>query len=158
MTATKTISDIAREASGYFESGTREPEAGASAVRILKNGAPEWIRDAIHEAHGSMMPDDYVYDISKDAFRAIADADSADLEDLEELGAEFADRVDIYTAKLCAWLGSSLHRLGYCDEAAEEFGGELQTMSDRLMQGQYLERSRIFSAILSACEAQAEQE
>jgi hypothetical protein len=115
----------------------------------IKDGSPDWIKDAIHAAHDGKLPDDWSYQVSREAFSAIAEETEAD---------EFSNDVDCYTSDLVTWLGSHSDRMGYCTQAQEE--GMVDVDADverRISAGQYIERRFIFDAILSAVEAQVEE-
>lgn len=151
MAATETVQEIAGEAFDWFEQAKRAGEDEETFTR-LKDGAPEWIRAAVYAAHGEMLPDDYRYEWTQDAFGAIHDADAGD--DLDDVGAEFADSVDVYTAGLLKWVGSNLHRVGYVDDATSDHdcAGNL---ARALMIGQAHERREVFEAALRAVEERA---
>jgi hypothetical protein len=128
-----------------FESA-RRPE-GESFTRV-KDGSPEWVTDLVREAHGDFLPDDWRYGCIQSALEFIADTDEPD-----DGAAEFADGyVDVYNGARVAWLDSSIHRGGYCDEALHEFG---PVDGDRgvfglLGLGQYMEASEVYGLVLQA--------
>jgi hypothetical protein len=147
-----TIHTLARTASDSFVSDTRE---SGETFRKLKDDAPEWITDAIHEAHGGMMPEDIRYRWIEEAFDAIADADEDD--DLDDVGSEYAEDVDVYNMNLYRWLASHLSRAGYIEEAVDEYGApEPFDLPSLLQRGQMMERREIFAAVREALEALAE--
>ena len=144
-----TLETIAEEAASYFERATR-PD-GDPFTR-LKDDRPEWVYEAVYAAHGGdLLPDDYRYKWSEEAFDAIAEGDTEASDGFEE--------PDVYTSNLLEWVSSNLSRVGYVDEAVEEFGGEPGGLADQLMLGQAAERREVFEAIFEACEEQlAERE
>jgi hypothetical protein len=144
------LHEIARTAADWFETARRADDSG-SFVR-LKDGAPEWIGEAVHDAHGAaFLPDDYRYAYAREAFELIADA--GEDADLDELADEFADGVDIYTGALLEWASSNLQRIGYVDEARDEFGASsFNSVTNELMAGQAAERREVFGAIRDAVE------
>jgi hypothetical protein len=148
-----TPSTVAAEGAAAFETATR-PD-GESFTRV-KDGAPEWVREAVRAAHGSeFLPDDFRYAFASEAFDAIADA--GEDADLDDVGAEFADNVEVYTSGLVDWVRSNLNRTGYVDQAAEDLGGESLSFASRLMLGQAVERREVFDAIRGAVERETEE-
>jgi len=109
------------------------------------------MRDVVREAHGDMLPDDWRYETCADACAFIADADEP-----EEGASEFADgAVDVYTSSLTDWLGSSVYRPGYVDEAANEFGPAEDVLAG-IARGQYMEAEEVYAATLNALQARAD--
>jgi hypothetical protein len=137
------LHEIAREAVEAFETATREDST--SYVR-LKDDAPEWIGEAVQKAHGDFLPDDWRYAYIEGSFRLIADA--GEDEGLDELADQFADDSDIYTGNLLAWLSSNLRRVGYVDEARDEFGAaSFESVTQEITAGQAAERREVFAAV-----------
>lgn len=146
MTIQKLASDL------YDALETRRRDNG-EAFHTLRDDAPEWMRDAVREAHGDMLPDDWRYGAIKRV--ACAMADVAEDEDLDDAAHEACDAmVDVYNGTLCTWLASHGARMGYCDEAADEYGYDKERGIIGLMQlGQFAEYREIWSALASALEA-----
>jgi hypothetical protein len=132
---------LARDAFDCFESG--EGADGRTFFRTGE-GSPGWVRDLVYSAHGGdFLPDDYRYQWTMEACETIADASPED--ELDDLAHEFANDVTPYTSERLAWVGSNLRRVGYVDDAVEEFGvpddGGLDAM---LGTGMYAERYEVF--------------
>ena|ERR1700747_398049 len=121
----------------------------------LRDNTAQWIRDAVREAHGEMFPDDWVYDMCRKVASSIVEAlEYGDFESVRDRQPELVDGlVDVYTSDLTAWLHSHVYRVGYCDEASDGYEPD-NGIVGRIMQGQYFEIGQIFSALLSAIEAQ----
>lgn len=143
----------AEEAYGAFETRTRAPEAGGEEYTVLKDGCPGtgdegWIKAAIFAAHdtGGMLPDDWRYQFIRDAFGAISDA--AEDADSSEVCDEYAEP-DIYTNELTGWLASHNDRYSYCDDAAEEWGAQTETLK-LIGLGQMAEKTEVFWSVLSS--------
>jgi hypothetical protein len=131
----------AREALDCFETAGR-PDGG-SFVR-LREGRPEWVADLVHEAHGSMLPDDWRYACIRAALEAVAEGVD---------GHEFADGyADDYSSDLAAWLGSHAVRPGYVDEAVEDLGAEFQGVAQVIQLGQRAEAREVFAAVVNTLE------
>ncbi len=126
----------------------------------LRDKVPQWMHDAVQSAHGDLFPDDWVYSKCAEVVNRIAsELHSGDLEDVRDNQAEIVDGlVDIFNSELTAWLASNVYRIGYCDEATEEYGplenGEVIPI---IRNGQYYEIDQIFTAILSAIETQSNE-
>jgi hypothetical protein len=122
----------------------------------LSDNSPEWMREAMQDAHSDFLPDDYKYRMIHECAAALTDYEPDSWEDSLH---EIADGlVDVYTSDLTAWLASDVRRVGYCEEAATEYG---LTISDadfakRIMLGQYAEYMEILSALVSAIESESE--
>ena len=60
MTTTqeKTVKTLADTFAQSFETRTR---ANGDLFHCLKDDRPEWVQDAVREAHGDRMPDDWTY-------------------------------------------------------------------------------------------------
>ena len=148
---TGTVQEIAAEAGQYFETAKRDN--GDYFIRT-KDGTPDWVRDLIRAGHGEdFLPDDWRYKTIMHALEYIADTEGDPLDG----GGEFADTwgVDTYTSDRIAWLGSNLNRIGYCDEAAEEFGPN-ETSGDGIIGqiglGQYVEALEVYNLVYDALE------
>jgi hypothetical protein len=139
----------------YFETKTRE---SGEAFVTLKDGSPEWLLDAICEAHNGTFPSDWAYVECKAAFDAIDDG--ADLSDADTL-AEHADgRVDVYTKALFAWAAEHCLTSLYSDaeEEAKDLVGEDATTEDRFKAIQYCAIQRIAATMAEACKEHGEDE
>ena len=124
---------------------------------VLKDGRPDWMRGAIYEAHNGILLDDWSYSACYSIVSDLADCDEADTEsDIRERSDEFiGGRIDEATSRLAAWLASHSARVGYCDEAADDYGA-VADIRKAMQRGQHLELSQIFNAILSALVEQVE--
>ena len=146
--------DFAIAFAGAFVGFTRD--SGTRACK-LADGSPQWMADAVREAHGGMLPDDWRYD----AIRAIADELAGrDESEWDDAQGEICDAlVDVYTSALTEWLASHLDRLGYCDQAQEDgLVSPEATQSQRLAAGQYVELSEIYASVVSSLRAVADQD
>jgi hypothetical protein len=103
----------------------------------------EWIQDMCHEAHGSMMPDDYKYQFIVDALNAIEEYDDEN-ESRDSLEA------DVYTSNLTAWLASHLERMEYVNDAVNEYGMSDFNLIQAMQFGQMREMYEVFDSVLSS--------
>lgn len=156
-TTPATVESVARQAGSYFTRIRR----GEETITTFTDDRPDWLYDAVYEAHGSMLPDDWKFACCELAVDAIADAgEDADLDDLAH---EFADgQADVYNADRLKWLASHMDRVYYVEDAVKEFG----TPTDEDGQfdllrviglGQYAEAMECFNAMRSAIEAEVER-
>lgn len=149
-----TVQTLAYDLSQALVDATRD--SGARYVK-LQDGSPEWMTDAIHAAHGDMMPDDWRYRAIRDVAGFIAEIDDGEYVREDHVHECCDQLVDVYNADLTAWLASSLNRLGYCDQAVDDGLVEMDAgMSKRLQIGQYVEYQEIFFALSLFLDEQAD--
>jgi hypothetical protein len=83
----------------YFQRKTRDD---GTTFYTLTDDAPEWLRDAVYEAHDSELPNDWRYDICHSIINELGDGYDPD---------EIADGlVDVYNSDRAAWLADNLAR------------------------------------------------
>ena len=155
-TTIATIEELARELSRALERTKRtsgEHEPGLDHYVRLKDGSPHWMTEVCHAAHGDTLPDDWRYEFIEDATDALAES-GGDLDAAQEA----LDESDhyVYTSQLTGWLHSSNVRLGYVEDASEEFGGDLDTaqalgLGIRVEQRETLRR--VYRALEDVCDA-----
>ena len=140
MIETTTIETLASEAVKWFE--TAERKDGETYWR-RKDGAPEWVAEMVHEAHGSMMPDDWRYDFIVQALCALeADGEDATLE------------ADVYNHELQDWFGSHSDRVAFTDQALEDgMAGTESGIMAIVSMGQYLEKEEVLGLVREFLEA-----
>jgi hypothetical protein len=163
--STSGFAEVARRGARSFERASRLD--GERFTRLVE-GAPEWVREAVKAGHGTdqverMLPDDYAYATVAEAFERVAEACESDSDsvDLDEVGWEFADDVQVYSSDLLAWYGSHSQRKALVEEAQQEGltstrDGDSQDIERQIMAGQFLERQRIYAAVVEAIREQAE--
>ena len=138
--------ELAREFARSFETRTRDN--GESFV-YLEEGAPDWMQDALRDAHGDMFPDDW-------RFRAIQNVaySLSDWDDWEDCAHDIADNhVEVYTSALTAWLSSNTRRVAYCDAAIDRgLCAPTEGVDHILAAGQYQEFVEIAEALVAAFE------
>lgn len=142
MSDVLTVQGAAGVALACFVTATRTD--GGSFVK-LADGSPGWVSDLVYVAHEGDLPDDRKYRTIRGALEVLADGGD------EDDAGEFADGcVDCYTGQLLDWLGSGCGRVLLCDDAAEELGAPMpDTLTNRIMAGQYFEASRIFALVVA---------
>jgi uncharacterized protein YhjY with autotransporter beta-barrel domain len=112
----------------YFE--TRQRDDGTSYV-TLTDDRPEWLQEAVYEAHDDEAPNDWRYEHCHYIARLIDDGDTEPAEIAESL-------TDDDTYSLLQWLSGHIARYTYSDTYAEENGFDPDaTLMDRIRLGQY---------------------
>jgi hypothetical protein len=114
----------------------------------LPRAEEETCRALALAAHGDgdMLPNDWRYAFISEALNALAECSDPDDLYLE---------ADIYASALTDWLGSHSSRPGYCDEAAEEYGGDLdRDLVGRIQLGQVQEKTEVLSLVRAHLESE----
>lgn len=139
------VRELAAEANAWLGRTKR----GDEKIVTIKDGAPEWVSDLCHHAHGKMMPDDWRFSFVEDALTAIEndDADGPDL-----------DAVYPYTGERLHWLASRNDRYGYCDQAAEDMGSRPDSILDWIAWGMVEELREVTELVRGRLEEMAEDE
>lgn len=106
----------AKAFSDAFERATR---TNGERFTRLKEGLPQWMTDAVREAHGERLPDDWTYDACRQAAEAISEHEDRDAADEAALDWA-ANAVDAMTADVARWLAGSHENIAAVDEEAEE--------------------------------------
>ncbi len=132
-----------RTLSAWFVSAVRSN--GETFVK-LDDGAPEWLADAVMEAHGDEMPNDWRYETLQSIACCICDGNV-------EAG-DIADRlVDVYNSDLLAWLAGHLERPVYVGEYVEDYGWDNdQGVIGAIAGGQRLCIDEMAATLLAAVE------
>ena len=127
---------------------TKKREDGTEFI-TRTDDAPEWFRDMVHNAHLGLMPDDWSYRIIADAVDAIDEGVERD---------NFTDTtIPVYTYDHLQWLASNLTRMGYCDEALEEFGTPKDT-DTLIWWGMSIEYGMVYDVVKAAIDEQEDAE
>lgn len=92
----------------WFETKRRDPEKRDTSYVTLKDGAPEWLRAAVYEAHDGLLPNDWVYAECEAACDFIDEyrerEGSLDEGDMHDALFEHCDgRVDVYNSAVFGW-------------------------------------------------------
>lgn len=141
--------------SGFFE--TRERVDGTKFV-TLKDEHPEWLKDAVYEAHDDTLSDDWVYEECRAACDAI---DEGSLKDEDGLHEHADARVDVYTKARFKWAADFCLTRLYAiaeEEVADLAPGAEVPISDRIGVIQYCAIRTIASKMLEAAKEHAEED
>lgn len=157
-----TFSSVASALYRAFEKAKRDSN-GEEFTR-LKEGSPQWMKDAIfaaHEAIDSRLPDDWIYEM----VRCLAsDLEDRDLDEGSEADSdmlhEIADsQVEIYTSALAQWYADHSGNRDLCEEAVSEgLASESASIEDRIKVGQFMAIERILGSLVESLESQRETE
>jgi hypothetical protein len=125
------LSRKAGEALGYFQKATRTNGAEFWKAR---DGCPQWVTDLCLAAHGdgAMLLDDWRYDFIVQALIALDEGSELEADD--------------YTNELCTWLASNVNRVGYVDDARDDFGPGKSVIDD-LQIGQLTEKQEVLDQV-----------
>lgn len=119
---------------------------------FLRGNAEDWMTAMCADAHGTLLPNDWSYAAVVECLSVVEQAGAG--ADAWDLRAE----PDVYNTKLLAWLGSSLQRAEFCDEAQEDgMVADDADMWTRIAAGQSQELAQVMGAVLDALEARADQ-
>lgn len=148
-----TLHEKAAAALSWFESGERVSTDTLRTIRTTPHGDDgpgDWLQEICQHAHGSMMPDDFRYEMIEAALTYFADADN-DADDYHEA---CDNEVPVYNAELLRWLASHLERAGYCDEAVSELIGPSNEpdIIKTIALGFYYEQHEVFGLVRQALE------
>lgn len=151
---------LAKALAEAFETDERDQpnEYGTKTFHKLRHGSPEWMRDAIREAHdgGDIFPNDWIYHTCSNMADRLNDTAPDRWED--SIG-EWADsEVDVYNVDRARWLASHLAFGGIVDAATEDMGHSDQGIYGDIGFGQYRLCETIANALMNAINEQAVQE
>ena len=142
------------------EAFIEDTRANGSKFVRLRDGRPDWMRDAVHEAHGDAGPNDWHYNACRDiaVYLAEAEMEDTDCEPWDDaLHCACDSLTDVYTSNLLKWLAEAPGALYACDEAAEDAIVAADTdMESRIRTGQYFWLRAIGRALCAAVVAQVE--
>ena len=115
--------------SDWFERKTRGDGSTFYSLREVDGQyPPDWLHDAVRDAHDDEMPNDWRYDTIHSIVLALEDGSDRD---------EIADSlVDVYTSDLIGWLAGNTSRLAYVDDAAAEWATDCDTVEEQIRIGQ----------------------
>lgn len=152
MTTTKQA-EIAKQLAAAFTTDTRDDGA---VFYKLRDGSPQWMTDAIHAAHGDILPLDWIYEHCHHMADKMNEYEPDQWENDMVIG-EWADSlVDVYNVDRARWLALHLDFAGFVDEAVEEFGHSDQGVFGDIAYGQFKLLEQIAYSMLSAVNEQAE--
>lgn len=144
-----TFATTAQALHDAFETRTREN--GETFVRLAE-GSPEWMRDAIDDAHGGLAgrePDDHIFAVCKGAAKELAAMHQGDYPD--DVGMEFSGNL-MKSVDPMAWLAAHPGNASCVDRAeAKGLIPSGQSDSERIACGMAEQAREIFFMIYFAC-------
>lgn len=130
----------------------REREDGSS-YWALRSDSPEWLRSVVMLAHEDELPNDSRYELIRDAALALSESSFSDEEDARDALYELAaDLSQLSSYELLQWYSAHLSRLSDCDEALEERGSSVSSVSDALELGYRRAAESVLSVLISEIE------
>lgn len=147
-----TIDQAARDALRHFV--TRVRRDGITYVALVYD-APEWVRQLVKEAHGDMLPDDHRYAMVEGALHALADA-GPDADPDDTITEWSVEATPTFTADLLQWLGSSIARIGYANEALEQMGADTGGITNVIAYGWSAEAGEVGHLVAAALRERVE--
>lgn len=143
---------MATKYSAFFKRDTRND---GEAFVTLTDDHPEWLKDAIYEAHRETFPNDWIYE---ECFRAVEAFDAGELTDTDDAMSYTDARVDVYTRDLFQWAADFCLTDTWSEAEAEASDAGLpDDMVQRLTCIQYAAIRHIAETMRDAC-AQASEE
>jgi hypothetical protein len=138
-----TITEKAAELYEFFETKKR----GEEDITILKENAPQSLRDSVMAAHEGRLPDDWIYSTYWAILGDISGYTIDSEDELENNRPEIVDGlVDVYTSDLTAWLNRSVCNVNYLEDARKEYG-EVEGGDRMIAQAQYMAIDEIFNEV-----------
>ena len=142
MTITQKIAAALKE----FEHGTRTETK--KPYNFIKQTAPVGLHDAIRNAHGDRLPDDFIFSKFEDILSRLEDYTINKADDLDDNRPEIVDSmVDVYTSDLTAWLAEDIRNVYYLNEALESHTERDTDGFKLLAMAQYLAIDEIYGAV-----------
>ncbi len=143
-----------------FTQGTRD---NGETFTKLSDDAPEWLKDAVQEAHHGTFPNDWIYQECRAAYEAYHEDYGPHASHWSDYETEYADgRVDPYTRDLMQWAADMCLTDLYseAEEEAKDLGSDPVSgdISERIAVFQFCAIRLVASVIFQACEENEEEE
>jgi hypothetical protein len=152
MTTTANLLELATAFRNAFETGKRN---NGSEYVFLRDGSPEWMRDACYNAHHNNMPNDAIYEMIQTAVQMLVDGLDADDARDEAVDILSAVEAPIYTHELLRWLSTAPLAMGCCDEYIQN-NGTFESTFQLLQEGWFIQFGEVSQSILNSLESQIE--
>jgi hypothetical protein len=135
----------------YFTTKTRED---GTTYYVLIDGHPQWLIDAVREAHDDELPNDWRFETCAKIWEALLSAaqipDPDDYDDAYPLIESIArDLVSPFTAEVLKWLADYPTRTSYVDEALEEYRAD-SDIDDLLWTAQWYAVQQMVTVLMRA--------
>jgi hypothetical protein len=147
-----TISELAREAAGYFE--TTSLDGGRTFIK-RRDDTTKWIKDLVQNAR-DQFPDDWRYYAIYAVLDEIARRELETTGDMRDVTLDIADQLtDVNTGNLIGWMYSSFSRTDYVDKAIQEIGYP-GSIVQAIQLGQRTEYREIIKTVIQSLGARLE--
>ena len=138
--------------SSFFVSAKRD---NGDTFYTLSPNRPEWLQDAVYEAHHGTLPNDWIYE---ECYRACQSIDDQELADEDSVFSYVDSRVDVYTKALYQWAADFCLTDTFAEAEAEaQDMGFPEETEKRIAAIQYAAIRHIVETMRDAC-AQVGQE
>ena len=135
---------------------TTKERTGGSQYRTLCEGAPDGVRDAIQEAHGGELPNDWRYEKASMIWMALEEATENGWGPNKD--EEIDSLVDIYNGELLQWLADIPSRVDLVDQASGEFFvGSRTTIINQIQGAQHQTLTEMWDILEAEYQNQKEQ-
>lgn len=149
-----TVKALADTFAQSFETRTR---ANGDLFHCLKDDRPEWVQDAVREAHGDKLPDDWTYAQCDMAASLIREQIQCDIEPCDLLD-EITVEADCYYSNLTTWLAGHNGNLDFVNEYIQDFtAGKVEDVQTLIAGGQWLAKQMVLNCMVNAFQEQAEE-
>ena len=143
--------------SQLLSSFERSSRPSGSEFLKLSSGSPQWMTDAVMEAHDKEFPNDSRYELIRDCLQALSDDGAESLEEALDASLELSrDLVPIATGELLQWFSEMPRRLGDCDEALDQGRVMELTSYEILSEGFRLAAEETISSLANSLEDASE--
>ena len=102
-----TESSLKKLADEFNAAFLRDKRSDGTEFCRLRNDSPQWMTDAIHKAHGNIVPDDWICEQCAKVARRMSGTDPADWND--KIGKWAEELVDSYNAGRTVWIVTNLY-------------------------------------------------
>jgi hypothetical protein len=139
---------ISKKAQKYYDQ-FETVKRGDNTIVTLKDNREDKLQNSVYQAHGDMLPNDWIFSTYRSILSSISDYDLDTIEDLEDNRSEIVDGlVDVYTSDLTEWLNSHNSNVYYIEQVQNEYG--MQEDGFKLLaMAQYMAIDEIFSEVLT---------
>ena len=152
----------------HFVTKTRNPvtktstDSGGEPFTTLADDRPDWLQEAVREAHQGTLPSDWIYAECKAAAEAFDEGVFDDCEDDDSVHEYVDGRVDVYTQALYRWAADFCltETFSVADEEASDMDDPEMSacevdLAKRLSNIQYAAIRHIADTMREACIAAA---
>lgn len=159
--STKTKTAFEATLAELAEAFIEDTRADGSKFVRLRDGRPDWMLDAVREAHGGSAPHDWLYAACAEMAARLVEYGCATADDARDVCAEMASEAcDTYNSDLLTWLATCPGAVDDTDEAvAQGYGGDVSGNVIELIRcGQFYRYDTIGHTFINVAEHMASDE